>query len=333
MEMYPWHSLQWILWDRYSLLERSIGVYSRFLKSSFERAKLQGYTGARWGKMTDPSGRSAPGEINSLLIWQQPHALLFAQYDYRAHPNRNTLKKWEPIVTATADWMASYAFWNESSGYYDLGPPMYPVSENTNPNATRNPTFELAYWRFGLDIAADWKKKLGKPLPYSWADVKSQLAPLPVADGGYAIYEGVPNMWTDPETLNDHPAMMGIYGLLPQTPGLNLSVMRTTAEKVWATWDFPYSFGWDFPMLSMNAARLGDVDRAIGFLLDKHWNFDDVGMPIGGDRVATPYFPSSGGLLWAVALMAGGWEGSDRKLSQRWPESWNVVAEGFQELL
>jgi hypothetical protein len=29
--------------------------------------------------MTDPTGRSTTGEINSLLIWQQPHPLYFAE--------------------------------------------------------------------------------------------------------------------------------------------------------------------------------------------------------------------------------------------------------------
>ncbi|KAJ8125453.1 hypothetical protein O1611_g8186 [Lasiodiplodia mahajangana] len=115
-----------------------------YLSSSLDRARLQGYEGARWGKMTDPTGRSAPGEINSLLIWQQPHAMYFAETEYRSFPNGATLKKWDEILTPTADFMASYAFYNESTGVYDLGPPMYPASENTNPNATVNPAFELA---------------------------------------------------------------------------------------------------------------------------------------------------------------------------------------------
>ena len=41
--------------------------------------------------MTDLLGRSAPGEVNELLIWQQPHPLVFAEYAYRAAPARATL--------------------------------------------------------------------------------------------------------------------------------------------------------------------------------------------------------------------------------------------------
>lgn len=80
---------------------------------------------------------------------------------------------------------------------------MYPVSENTNPNTTINPTFELAYWRFGLDIAIKWKKRQGKSVPVDWIKVRDKLAPLPIVDGTYPLYEGVPSMWIDNATTND----------------------------------------------------------------------------------------------------------------------------------
>ncbi len=35
--------------------------------------------------MTDPTGRSAPGEINELLIWEEVHPLVFAEYEVRLH--------------------------------------------------------------------------------------------------------------------------------------------------------------------------------------------------------------------------------------------------------
>jgi hypothetical protein len=73
LEMAFFHLAHWTVWNKWDLYDRSIGVYERFLPSSHDRAKHQGYQGARIGKMCDPSGRSAPGEINSLLIWQQPH--------------------------------------------------------------------------------------------------------------------------------------------------------------------------------------------------------------------------------------------------------------------
>lgn len=178
-------------------------MYKEFLPSSYDRAKLQGYKGARFGKMTDPTGRSAPGEINSLLIWQQPHPMYFAEIEYRSFPDDATLEAWDEILTAAADFMSSFAFYNETRDVYVLGPPMYPVSETGNPNATINPTFELAYWRFGLDIAIKWKERQGQQAPQDWFTVRDKLTPLPVVNGTYPVYEGIPDMWKDNSTTYD----------------------------------------------------------------------------------------------------------------------------------
>ncbi|KAI1293293.1 Six-hairpin glycosidase-like protein [Xylaria venustula] len=331
LEMILWHLLHFARWNRYPLLWRTIPhTYSDFLSSSLERARLQGYEGARWGKMTDPTGRSAPGEINSLLIWQQPHAMYFAETEFRSFPSAATLEKWDKILTATADFMASYAFYNASTGVYDLGPPMYPASENTNPNATVNPAFELAYWRFGLDVAITWKQRQDLPVPSKWTEVRDNLAPLPTADDAFALYEGIPDMWApNSSTVTDHPAMSAIFGLLPPPssgPPLNMTVVRNTADKIRELWAFDDCWGWDFPMLAMNVLRLGDVDQAVSYLLDPLFNFDDAGYSEGGVRVPTPYFPGSSSFLLAVAMMAGGWDGEP---GPHFPQDWKVTVEGF----
>lgn len=117
MEMVLWHLVHWARWGKWSLLDRTLpGLYERFLPTSLQRAQDQGYAGARWGKMSDPTGRSAPGEINSLLIWQQPHPFYFAELEYRAFPSQETLDKWDEILTESADFMASFAWWNTSTG-------------------------------------------------------------------------------------------------------------------------------------------------------------------------------------------------------------------------
>jgi hypothetical protein len=81
-------------------------------------------------------------------------------------------------------------------------------------------------------------------------------------------------------------------------------------------------------MLAMNSVRLGDKEVAVKHLLDITFPFDVVGMPIGGPRVATLYFPGASGLLLAVAMMAGGWDGMERSGSQ-FPDGWDVKVEGF----
>jgi hypothetical protein len=326
MEMVFWHLSHWAFWNKWDILDRSIGVYNRFLPTSIERAAHQGYEGARIGKMSDPTGRSAPGEINSLLIWQQPHPMYFAEMEYRQFPTSETLEKWDPVLTAVADFMASYAWYNESTQVYDLGPPMYPVSENTNPNQTVNPTFELAYWRFGLNIAEQWKTRQNKSVPPTWRTVRDGLAPFPVQDDVYVLYEGVKDPWTTPELAEDHPGLLGIYGWLPPDPRLNLTTFNATLDKVYQSWNFTYSYGWDFPLLAMTAARLGDAEKAVDWLLDPDNRFDEVGMPEGGTRVPTPYFPASAGLLLAVGMMAGVWDGFEGTV---FPGGWEVEVEGF----
>lgn len=331
MEMVFWHLVHWDLWGKENLLDRSIGVYKRFLPTSLERAAQQGYTGARWGKMSDPTGRSAPGEINSVLVWQQGHPFYFAELEYRRSPSNATLAKWDPILTASAEWMSAYAFYNGTTGVYDLGPPMYPVSENTNPNATINPIFELAYWEFGLSVATKWQQRQGKPVPSHWTRVAENLAPLPTENGTYVTYEGVPDMWIDPDLTSDHQGLLAINGVLPPPPNIDIAVFNATVERVFQTWNFSFSYGWDFPLLAMTALRGGDSERAVRWLLDDNFAFDDVGLPIGGTRVPTPYFPASGGLLMAVAMLAAGWEGNE---GSKWPESWGGArSEAFRPVL
>ncbi|KAJ5703960.1 hypothetical protein N7493_011098 [Penicillium malachiteum] len=229
--------------------------------------------------------------------------------------------------------MASYAFWNVSTQVYDLGPPLYPVSENANENVTVNPTFQLAYWGFGLDISIRWKERQSQSVPEDWVHVRDNLAPLPIIDGACAVYEGIPDMWTNGSTtVQDHPATAGIYGLLPppsadSSPVVNITVSRHTAELIEELWDLGDSHGWDFSMLAIKSLCLGDVDQAVAYLLDPNYQFDDAGYdPEGGSRVPTPYIPDAGGLLLATAMMAGGWDGDE---GTHFPSDWTVEVEGF----
>ncbi|KAF7369189.1 hypothetical protein MVEN_00246200 [Mycena venus] len=336
LEMYFWHCQHWALWNNWDLLLRSSSVYDRFLETSIARAQVQqGWpTGARWGKMSDPSGRSAPGQINELLIWQQPHPLVFANYEYRAFPTTTTLRKWESVVRNTADWMATFAWFNKTTGVYDLGPPMYEVAEDNIYNNTYNPAFELAYWRLTLGFAETWLERLGEQVPANWTIVKNGLAKLMVNNGTYKVFEDVEDdFWTDPTYINDHPALVGLVGWLPPTEGLDLETSRLTTEKVWASWNISNLWGWDFPMLAISAARIGEQDQAIEFLLDPFFQFDDTGYPVGGVRVPTPYFPGSGALLYAVAMMAHGWDGSTGNAPGFPAQGWNVRAEGLSKAM
>ena len=325
-EMIWWHGVHYALWNRWPLLEKSLTVYQNYLSTSRERAGRQGYKGARWPKCTADFDREWPHIIHATLIWQQPHPIYFADLDYRLHPTRETLEKWEPIITATADFMADYAHYDEAQDRYVLGPPVFIVSENTVPETTINPAFELGYWRYGLRMAAEWRKRLSLPVDAKWEDVLAKLASLPVEDGLYVTHEGIRNMWSD--FAFEHPALIGTYGMLPGD-GVDAEILARTLDKITSTWNFDRTWGWDFPMLAMAAARCGKPEQAVDFLLHPAggFQFDEHGLATGGPF---PYLPSNGALLTAVAMMAAGWDGSTGE-TPGFPcdGSWVVKTEGF----
>ena len=325
-EMIWWHGVHYALWNRWPLLEKSLTVYQNYLSTSRERAGRQGYKGARWPKCTADFDREWPHIIHATLIWQQPHPIYFADLDYRLHPTRETLEKWEPIITATADFMADYAHYDEAQDRYVLGPPVFIVSEYTVPETTINPAFELGYWRYGLRMAAEWRKRLSLPVDAKWEDVLAKLASLPVEDGLYVTHEGIRNMWSD--FAFEHPALIGTYGMLPGD-GVDAEILARTLDKITSTWNFDRTWGWDFPMLAMAAARCGKPEQAVDFLLHPAggFQFDEHGLATGGPF---PYLPSNGALLTAVAMMAAGWDGSTGE-TPGFPcdGSWVVKTEGF----
>src|SRR5258708_6327441 len=153
LEMHRWHAAHFALWNRLALLEQSLAWYDRILSGARERARSQGYAGARWPKMVGPDGRDSPSPIGPLLIWQQPHPIFYAELCYLVHRDRRTLTRYAEIVFQSANFMASYAFFDTSQKRYVLGPPVIPAQENHPPRETWNPTFELEYWRYGLQTA------------------------------------------------------------------------------------------------------------------------------------------------------------------------------------
>jgi hypothetical protein len=90
---------------------------------------------------------------------------------------------------------------------------------------------------------------------------------------------------------------------------------------------------WDFPMQAMAAARLGEPEKAVDLLLDPLFRFDEIGMPLTNVRVPSPYFPGTGGLLYTVAFMAAGWDGSEGAAPGFPKDSWNITMEDINKAL
>ena len=185
---------------------------------------------------------------------------------------------------------------------------MKAVQENNDTHTTINPTYELTYWRFGLKVAQQWRERMNLPLKATWDDVLTHLAPPPHKDGRYLYHDGLDDTYT---TWNwEHPAIVGAMGML-DGDGIDPSLMRASVQKVMEVWQWDRCWGWDFPMTAMAAARCGLPELAIDALfIDSKKN----GYGMSGHVYQRPnlplYLPANGGLLAAVAMMAGGWDGA-----------------------
>ena len=323
MEMVWWNLAHYALWDRWDQADEAIGCYRRFAPAARELAAQLGYKGLKWQKSVGPEGRSAPWVGNQVLLWKQPHPIFFAELEYRLRPTRATLDKWTDIVQGTAEHMADYPTKDETTGIYSLTPAMPPSEQGI----TRDTVFDLAYWRWGLDKAQEWRQRRGLAREPHWDEVRRNLASLPVVDGVF-VHSAE---WTDTYTKRawEHPDPIGVLGMLPPMMGVDAETARQTVAKVWTTWDWNRCWGWDFPWMAMAAARTGQPQIAVDALLkDTSKNSYSIEGINGGW-----YLPGNGGLLYAVAMMAAGWDGATDRPSPGFPDdgNWVVKWEGLKK--
>ncbi|MDQ8736383.1 glycoside hydrolase family 65 [Paenibacillus sp. LHD-38] len=341
LEMHWWHAAHFPLWGRENYLLNSMDWYERILPVARELALSQGYEGARWPKMVGFDGKPCPSPVANGLIWQQPHPMTLAELCYQADPSSATLERFSSIVFESADFMVSFAHWNEEKRVYDLGPPLIPAQECHSMQDSKNPPYELEYWKYGLEIAIHWAERMQQPVNPLWAEVAGSLAEPPQAEGVYLAHELCPETFL---TKNrDHPSMLGALGILPGTL-IDRKVMLNTLLKVKEVWIWESAWGWDFPMCAMTAARLGEPDLAVDFLLmdaakntylTNGHNYQRPGL--------SAYLPGNGGLLAAVAMMAAGWKDNEAGESAAnsadhnpgFPQdgSWSVKWEGLKPWL
>lgn len=332
LEMHWWHAAHFPLWGRAALLERSLPFYERILPAAKDRAYGQGFQGARWPKSCGPSGDQAPQDIEATLIWQQPHQMAYAELCYQAHPNKRTLNLYKDRVFATADFLASFACWSQKAGRYQLGPPVYDAAEiYGNFEQQWNPNFEVAYWHWALGIAQTWRKRLGLPPNPIWERVRQYLPPLTTNEGLYVAGATARKTFTQPGLAVSHPCLLAPLGML-NGGMVNRNTMRRTLEKVLKVWNWPSTWGWDYPLMAMTAARLGLGEQAIDILLmpeakntflPNGHNYQGAGLPC--------YLPGNGGLLYATALMAAGWPEAPNRSAPGFPDNgrWTVRYEGL----
>lgn len=333
LEMHWWHAVHFALWGRIGLMEKSLDWYATVADGAKAIAKRQGFDGLRWQKMTDHAGNEAPSSVGSFLIWQQPHFIYMAELSYRERKTKQVLEKYKDLVFATADFMASFPSWDSAKKRYNLGKGLIPAQECFDALTTFNPTYELAYWHWALNVAQQWRLRLGLPRKAAWDKIINGLAPLPQANGVYLATESTPDCYTTDRYKTDHPAVLATYASIPGSNNLDTVVMKSTFDLVWKVWKWEDTWGWDFPLTAMAATRLHMPEKAIDalflpvrtntYLANGH-NFQDERLTI--------YLPGNGGLLSAIALMCAGSD-ADKTLNPGFPATtWTVKWEGLRKM-
>ncbi|MCG2583745.1 hypothetical protein [Massilia sp. TS11] len=333
-EMVWWHTAHFALWGRPQFTARTLSWFQRTLPAARAVAAERGLRGARWMKMTGPEGRESPGG-NPLIAWNQPHPIHLAELLYRADPTPATLARYRELVFETADAMAAMLHWDAAGQRYVLGPPLWIAQEIYDQASSMNPTYELSYWARGLEIAQQWRERLGMARDADWEHKRTHLSALPQKDGKYVALESHPDTWDNIDSRHDHPSFLMALGQLPGD-GVDKAVMRRTLDAVLGHWDWATKiWGWDYPMIAMTAARLGATEQAVDVLLKS--DGPNNGYTAAGhnpNKGLPVYLPGNGALLAAVAMMAGGWDGAPAVDAPGFPKNgrWVVRAEGFQRL-
>jgi hypothetical protein len=286
--------------------------------------------------MVGPDWRESPGG-NPLIVWNQPHPIHLAELLYRNTPTAATLARYRELVAETGACMAAMLVWMEARGQFVLGPPLWIAQEIYDQATSMNPTYELSYWVRGLKIAQQWRERLGQGRDPEWDRRIQGIAPLPQKDGKYVALESHPDTWENKASRHDHPSFLMALGQLPGD-GVDRAVMGRTLDAVLASWDWEAKiWGWDYPMVAMTAARLGEAGKAVAVLL-KSDSPNNAYKPNGhcpqrGDLPV--YLPANGALLAAVAMMAGGWDGAEGMGdAPGFPRdgTWVVRSEGLRRL-
>jgi hypothetical protein len=334
LEMHWWHAAHFALWGRPELLEKSMSWYLVVADKARQIAKRQGYEGLRWQKMTDNSGDECPSSVGAFLIWQQPHFIYFAELLYREKKDPALLKKYGDLVFASAEFMASFPFYEKEKDRYILGKGLIPAQERFKAEETFNPGFELVYWKWALNVAQQWRERMKLPRNKKWDEVMEKLSPLPVQDKLYLFTENATDSYTNPEYRTDHPAIFGALGMMPQTGQVDPLIMKNTFDWIDKNWSWNETWGWDFPLTAMTATRLNMPEKAIDALLMpiKTNTYLVNGHNYQDDRLRI-YLPGNGGLLAAIAMMVGAYDGAESNMPGIPKDGkWKVRWEGLRKM-
>lgn len=335
-EVYFIHAAQFYQWNHTELLEKGLQWYKEILPIAKADAESKGFRGARWPKMAGIDGRVSPGTINPFIIWNQPNPIILSELVYRAHPDTATLNKYKDIVFESAKFLASFAFYDDATERYILGPPIKSVNESYEENTTKNPGFELAQWYYGLKVAQDWRERLSMKRDALWDDILNKLSDMPVMDGKYLEIETDSDMYSRKGGFPSN--MIMALGFLPKTKMVDEEIMKNTLDAIVERNGIPSFVSWTMGKGAIAAARLGNQKVAIDIVCNDapKAKFNKSGYVLRPkEGINNPaYLPVNSSFLAAIGLMAGGWDNSPEINAPGFPQDgkWQVKVENIQKL-
>lgn len=257
LEMHLIHSLWNIYNNHVGDLVKSFDYYLSIMPSSLKRASLNGYKGLRFPKMTGPDGEDSPSNIGPLLIWQAPHILFMLQEIYYLYNKENIIKKYEPLISGTIDFMISFLALKDSK--YQMLDPLLEACESIPLDRCQNPSFELEYWRYTLERQPKIDTVLYGHQRYDYLDITSKII-TPKEDAGiYLKTYGVIDKY---DLYKDHPTE-GFLMSFFKSKIVDKEKMVKTIDYILKNMDLSSYWGWDFPFLGLSLLNCGEIEKSI----------------------------------------------------------------------
>lgn len=257
LEMHLIHSLWNIYNNHVGDLVKSFDYYLTIMPSSLKRASLNGYKGLRFPKMTGPDGEDSPSNIGPLLIWQAPHILFMLQEIYYLYNKENIIKKYEPLISGTIDFMISFLTLKDSK--YQMFDPLLEACESIPLDRCQNPSFELEYWRYTLERQPKIDTVLYGHQRYDYLDITSKIITPKEDDGIYLKTYGVIDKY---DLYKDHPTE-GFLMSFFKSKIVDKEKMVKTIDYILKNMDLSSYWGWDFPFLGLSLLNCGEIEKSI----------------------------------------------------------------------
>ena len=293
LEMHLIHSLWNIYNNHLNDLIKSFDYYLKIVPIAQKRAKENGYKGIRIPKMTGPDGLDSPSNIGPLLIWQAPHILFMLQEIYYIYKRSDIIKKYEPLISGTIDFMISFLSYKD--GFYQLLDPMLEACESIPVDRCQNPSFELEYWRYTLKRQSKLDEELYGSARYNYIDIVSKIIKPKEDDGIYLKSYGVENKY---DLYKDHPTE-GFLMSFFKSSIVEEAKMKKTIDYILEKMDLSSYWGWDFPILGLSLLNCNEIEKSIEVVeckaINNHYLYNGYNTSPRKDLKA--YLPGNGAFL------------------------------------